>query len=616
MVRGLAALAAALVVALTLVGAGSATITTPPVNAASTFATYDLKAGDFNEDGKPDLVYSVGGSANVGILQNDGSGTHFTQSIFPTGTVNSLFIDVGDVNGDGHLDVVTANTEDTISVLLGDGHGHLAAPIDTSTTGEPVGVAVADIDGDGNADVVVAGENHVVNVHWGDGTGHFPTSTTVLNDINPWGVTVGDFNHDGRPDIATISGGPAWFTVIRNTGSRTFASPANYPYPGVSPVLPAGGFAVHAADLNGDGNLDLVASVTGISRVAVVLGNGTGGFGPGATYSTGGNYPQYFALADVTGDGKLDAVVANANSNTLGVLPGNGSGGFGAPTVYATGQDPQGVVVADLNGDGSGDVANVNYTSRNLNVFLAAPSDEPPTISAAPADATVEATGPGGATFTFTQPTATDPEDGALTVACDHAPGSTFPLGQTTVTCSASDSAGHDVSVSFTVTVVDTTPPALTLPSQVAVDATSQAGATATWTASASDLVDGSVDVVCAPPSGSSFAVGSTLVTCSATDAHGNPAQGTFEVLVRSGGDQLDTLRAACRSLGLAPSGIAQSLCGKLDQAAAELAARESACTSLGAFLNELRAQRGKHVTEAQYNRLAVASRIRDALGC
>lgn len=158
--------------------------------------------------------------------------------------------------------------------------------------------------------------------------------------------------------------------------------------------------------------------------------------------------------------------------------------------------------------------------------------DTTPPIVNVPADMTVEATGPAGAVASFSA-SASDLVDGTLTATCSPASGATFPLGATSVTCSATDGAGNAGNKSFTVTVVDTTAPQLTLPSNMTVSATSAAGAVVTFTASANDLVDGSVAVTCTPSSGSTFAPGTTTVNCTATDAAGNSASGSFTVTVK-----------------------------------------------------------------------------------
>jgi hypothetical protein len=156
-----------------------------------------------------------------------------------------------------------------------------------------------------------------------------------------------------------------------------------------------------------------------------------------------------------------------------------------------------------------------------------------PTLSL-PANLTVEATSAAGAAVAYTA-TATDAEEGALTPSCSPASGSTFPLGTTTVNCSATDHGTPPKSAagSFTVTVRDTTAPALSLPNDIIAEATGPTGAIVNFTQSATDLVDGPVAANCSSLSGSTFALGTTTVTCSATDAHGNTAQGSFKVTVQ-----------------------------------------------------------------------------------
>lgn len=154
----------------------------------------------------------------------------------------------------------------------------------------------------------------------------------------------------------------------------------------------------------------------------------------------------------------------------------------------------------------------------------------PPDVDV-PDDLTAEATGPDGAAVSFSV-TATDLVDGATDVTCDHQSGDVFPLGTTTVTCTSTDAHDNEGTGSFTITVQDTTAPELVLPADIAAGATSAAGAVVTYTASATDLVDGDVTVDCIPASGSTFGPGATTVNCTATDAAGNTATGSFKVTV------------------------------------------------------------------------------------
>ena len=148
-----------------------------------------------------------------------------------------------------------------------------------------------------------------------------------------------------------------------------------------------------------------------------------------------------------------------------------------------------------------------------------------------PGSLTAEATGAGGASVSFTT-SASDAVDGSVPVNCDHASGDTFPVGTTTVTCSAADATGNSTTGSFTITVTDTTDPALALPGKVTAEATSASGASVAFTTSASDAVDGSVPVNCDHASGGTFPLGTTTVTCSAADAAGNPTTGWFTISI------------------------------------------------------------------------------------
>jgi hypothetical protein len=150
-----------------------------------------------------------------------------------------------------------------------------------------------------------------------------------------------------------------------------------------------------------------------------------------------------------------------------------------------------------------------------------------PPVLTVPTGITAEATSGSGAVVNYVT-SATN----SATIACTHASGSTFPLGTTTVSCTATNPSGSDTET-FNVIIVDTTAPALTVPTSVTAEATSASGAVVTYSASATDLVDGSISVVCTPASGSTFPLGGTFVNCVATDARGNAANGGFTVTVR-----------------------------------------------------------------------------------
>jgi hypothetical protein len=159
------------------------------------------------------------------------------------------------------------------------------------------------------------------------------------------------------------------------------------------------------------------------------------------------------------------------------------------------------------------------------------PADTTKPVLSGLTDRTVEATGAPGAAVTFA-PTATDDVDGSRPVTCSPASGSTFTIGTTSVSCSATDRSSNKATGSFTVSVQDTTKPALSGLTDLTREPTSSAGAVVTFAPTAVDVVDGSRPVSCSPASGSTFVLGTTKVTCSASDTRNNVATGSFSVVV------------------------------------------------------------------------------------
>jgi hypothetical protein len=237
----------------------------------------------------------------------------------------------------------------------------------------------------------------------------------------------------------------------------------------------------------------------------------------------------------------------------------------------------------------------------------------PPVLAGLPGPLTTEATGPGGAIVKFPQLTASDPDDAAGPVTCAPASGAIFALGTTTVTCRSVDTHGNVGFASFPVTVVDTTPPALTLPSNMTVLPTSLAGAVVTFAAFATDLVSGVVVVTCAPASGSTFRIGSTSVACSARDGRGNEGTGGFSVAVLSPAQiAADIIADILASNFRQAVALIQDLIAMLERGNSA-----AGCEPLNAFITQVRAQAGKKLTVDQARRLIErAQALATVLGC
>jgi hypothetical protein len=237
-----------------------------------------------------------------------------------------------------------------------------------------------------------------------------------------------------------------------------------------------------------------------------------------------------------------------------------------------------------------------------------------PTLTV-PAPITAEATSSAGADVSFAV-SAMDAVDGPVTPSCSQPSGSTFPLGSTTVDCTATDSRGNSGTASFAVNVVDTTPPSLTVPAAIAVDATSPAGAGVTYSAAANDLVDGAVAPACSPASGSVFPIGTTTVSCTATDAHGNASQAkTFDVHVKGAAEQLADLLRQVQQFGLQGNTLSSRLQSVMRSVSDGSTAK--ACRQLADLQGDLSGALGKKLTAAQaeFVRGALA-RIANVLGC
>jgi Tol biopolymer transport system component len=167
----------------------------------------------------------------------------------------------------------------------------------------------------------------------------------------------------------------------------------------------------------------------------------------------------------------------------------------------------------------------------------------------------------------------------------------------------------------------DANPPVLSLPGTITINADRPAGRTVTYAATAVDDVDGSVSVGCSPPSGTTFPIGTTIVSCSAADAAGNVARGSFAVVVKSAAEQLADLSTIVRAINL-KQGIANSLDAKLQDVRDALSSMNggnsmAACNKLDAALNEIRAQSGKDITVAQAaDLIADINRVKLVIGC
>jgi hypothetical protein len=316
-----------------------------------------VAAADFNKDGIEDAVvtnfgtdYASGAGKTITILYGK-SGGGFSPVTLSTGGSNPSFVTVGDLNGDGYPDLVVTNENGqaagTFSVFMNDGAGNLSLKGTYQTdSNNPDCIRLADVTGSGHLDAVVSSFGK------DDGTG---------NNVVGQNITVFQGNGDGTFNPSPIA---------------TLAPQIQF--------IPT---AVAVADFNGDGKMDIAATVPGVpadssqpqpnGSVYIFQGTGAGGFSSSfLQYDSGGALPVNIQVADLNGDGKPDLVVANAgdpktefSNNSVGVLLNVSSGGslnFGVTnSLTANCHGTFAVAVADFNLDGKQDIAAINYGSAN-----------------------------------------------------------------------------------------------------------------------------------------------------------------------------------------------------------------------------------------------------------
>jgi hypothetical protein len=324
-------------------------------------ASGPVAVGDFTGDGILDIAVAetTSSSATILLYRGLGNGT-FSAPVSSSVTLPIYSLFTGDFNNDGKLDLVASTSIGDFNVngmvLLNNGSGHFVQQTPFAGGDDGWVVGVADVNGDGILDVLFEGEaegSGAVQVCLGNGDGTF-TLKYQANENNFDGspIGIGDFNGDGKLDMAVTD--DYQVDVFLGNGDGTFQ--AFVPY-----ACPLGSCygSITAADLNGDGKLDLI-----VGEANVFIGNGDGTFTPGFNFSSNGGGVN--AVGDFNGDGKLDIAVV---SPSISVYLGNGDGTFQNPT--SSGAFYSGAQIGsfgDFNRDGQLDI--VNFAGPNDQIGL------------------------------------------------------------------------------------------------------------------------------------------------------------------------------------------------------------------------------------------------------
>jgi hypothetical protein len=361
-------------VSLTVTGNGSYATETSIVATGNpgsyTLAGTVAASGRILPNGSVGFLDTTASSAQVATSALDPATHGFNFTSFPTSSLSSFSVAAGDFNEDGKLDLVGANGG--LQIALGNGDGTFAAPTSYAAVSNTRYVAVYDINGDGHLDVIALGSNNQTTyqsylaVLLGNGDGTFQAAQTFYAGHESLGLALGDFNGDGIADIVTANAGiDNTVGVFLGYGNGTFHARVTYPVAAVH--------SVSVGDVNGDGHLDLIASTaTGIS---VLLGAGDGTFATAVAHA-GGSISEQAVGGDFNADGKLDVATANFGSSNMTVFLGNGDGTFQPAVAYVTnftpnpqGSDPISITSGDFNGDGIEDLA-VGANNEGSTYFL------------------------------------------------------------------------------------------------------------------------------------------------------------------------------------------------------------------------------------------------------
>jgi hypothetical protein len=337
-----------------------------------------LAIADLNGDGHPDVVTANSYGNDVSVFLGNGDGTLRNAHEFPAGTAPAS-VAIMDLNGDGRLDIATTNGglaegeaeeingSNDISVMLGRGDGTFAKRVNYPAGDVPSGLVMADLNGDGSPDLLTVDRHQSqLALLRGGGDGTFRPYTRIpINGLTlSRRLTAADLNGDGVVDVVVPAESDGSVVVLTGTGHGTFDQ-KSYPENGIEPV------AVTVADLNGDGKPDLaVANGYPAHDTSVILARG-GGFGPDHTYPTG-FAPHSIVATDLNGDGIPDLAVGNVGASTVSILLGRGDGTFGRKLDLPTGSTATNntIAVAYMNGDGRPDLVTANYKPSSLVTVL------------------------------------------------------------------------------------------------------------------------------------------------------------------------------------------------------------------------------------------------------
>jgi hypothetical protein len=362
---------------------GSGGFNTPVYYEASQ-QTFDVAVVDLDGDGDGDVITVANSSAAVTVHENLGNGSF---RVLPRYEVASLSdaVESADIDNDGDIDIVVngeldiASNDPLLKILKNNGDGTFAPASDYTPARNFADMKLRDINGDGFVDMIFAPDGNYPPYHFGTalnlGNGTFaPTVVTNVFSCGEGTIDAADLDGDGDLDIVlteeeTCAGGNAHIFIFRNDGNQNFTRMPDIVLPG---LLPHG---LALADVTGDGNIDIITVLT--TGMGVFPGNGNLTFGAPIVSTTA---PFKFKMADFNGDGVLDVGMImqqpSFGTDLIGTALGNGNGTFQAVRTQTGSSVLENLRISndlepgDVNGDGTPDLIVFNYASNDVSVFI------------------------------------------------------------------------------------------------------------------------------------------------------------------------------------------------------------------------------------------------------
>lgn len=466
--RVLATLGLMLAAALLLQGPSGAfaATTTQPVGVGPFY----VATGDFNLDGKVDIVTSNFNANSITILFGDGLGGFGGRTDYPAGS-GPFHVEVFDFDRDGWQDLVVGNFGgNNLSLYINNRNGTFAAPYSLTVGNAPFGIAIADLNNDNRPDIVVACQaDSNVRAFRGNGFGTFTADFTLSLGLNPSDVAVLDLNSDGRRDLVVLWESSSQMTISTNLGGGVMGNHQFF-NTGANPE------SIATGDVDVNSLKDIVVGNFSSESITVYKNLGSMSFSAGTSWATGVPTASV-SLGDTDGGDGLDVLVTGQSfaagfRSDLVKLNNDGTGSFATRTTLSTQNGQTAVVTADLDGNSLSDIITSQITPnppaattgglvRIITNFLL------PTVEAFSEGS--ECTSPSGG-LVHLDATASSPngpiisvvwKEGATTVATGAHTTATLSLGSHTIVCTVTDSLGFTATDTLTVPVMDTTPPTI-----------------------------------------------------------------------------------------------------------------------------------------------------------